>query len=98
MKRPVFALLGLALGTSVAMAEAVKPGDVKFAEGAVKASLTGVSGNPDEGRKIFVNRKLGNCLACHANEDLANEQFHGEVGPSLDGVASRWMKLSYVAF
>jgi sulfur-oxidizing protein SoxX len=37
-----------------------------------------------------VNRKLGNCLACHATEDLATEQFHGEVGPSLDGVADRW--------
>ncbi|MCT4654963.1 MAG: sulfur oxidation c-type cytochrome SoxX [Cohaesibacter sp.] len=90
MKRPVFALLALAMGTSVAMAGAVKPGDVKFVEGAVEASLTGTGGNVEEGRKIFINRKLGNCLACHANQDLASEQFHGEVGPSLDGVADRW--------
>ncbi len=35
-------------------------------------------------------RKLGNCLACHQNADLANLPFHGEVGPPLDGVAGRW--------
>jgi L-cysteine S-thiosulfotransferase len=90
MKRAVWTIAALMLGSGVAMADAVKPADVAFEEGAVAQSLTGQSGNIDEGRKAFVNRKLGNCLACHENSDMAKEQFHGEVGPSLDGVADRW--------
>ena len=90
MKYVAWAAFALILGTSAAMAETVKPGDVTFEEGAVPASLTGQSGNADEGRKAFINRKLGNCLACHANSDMKMEQFHGEVGPTLDGVADRW--------
>ena len=39
---------------------------------------------------MFANRKQGNCLACHSNADLAEESFHGEVGPPMDGVADRW--------
>ena len=37
-----------------------------------------------------MNRKKGNCLACHVNTDMAEQTFHGEVGPELDGVADRW--------
>ena len=37
-----------------------------------------------------MNRKLGNCLACHQNKDMPEQPFHGEVGPALDGVGSRW--------
>lgn len=73
-----------------AHAETVAPSDVVFQDGTVSQSLTGVAGDPDEGRKIFMNRKLGNCLACHENADMAEQQFHGEVGPPLDGVADRW--------
>ena len=39
---------------------------------------------------MFANRKLGNCLACHQNEDLRAEPFHGEVGPMMDGAGDRW--------
>ncbi|RUM95072.1 sulfur oxidation c-type cytochrome SoxX, partial [Pseudaminobacter arsenicus] len=38
----------------------------------------------------FKDRSLGNCLACHANVDMEKELFHGNVGPSMDGVADRW--------
>lgn len=54
---------------------------------AIPASLTGSSGDPDKGREAFINRKLGNCLGCHAVIELEAEPFHGEVGPPLDGVA-----------
>src|SRR3546814_14565870 len=37
-----------------------------------------------------LDRKLGNCLACHANSDLSEQLFHGGVGPSLDGAGERW--------
>lgn len=72
------------------LADEIAPGDVAFEDMKVVASLTGAPGNPEEGVKAFVNRGLGNCLACHAVESLSKEQFHGDVGPSLDGVADRW--------
>ena len=61
-----------------------------FDDIAVAASLTGVAGDPAAGAEAFKNRRLGNCLACHANADMSGELFHGEVGPPLDGVADRW--------
>ena len=70
-------------------AEAVKPMNVAFMDGAVSTSLTGVAGDPAEGRKIM-NKGAGNCIACHAVSDLSDLPFHGEVGPELDGVADRW--------
>lgn len=87
-------LLGIAIGAvlaaTAAHGEGKKPSDVMFEDGMVAASLTGVAGNAEEGRKVFANRKLGNCLACHVNSDLSEQSFHGEVGPELDGVADRW--------
>ena len=44
----------------------------------------------DKGKAVAFDRKLGNCLACHANSDQSEQLFHGEVGPPLDGVADRW--------
>lgn len=76
---------GLATG---AMASEIAPGDVNIVEGVVEAPLTDKAGDPKAGRAIFANRKQGNCLACHMVTDLLDsEQFHGEVGPPLDGVA-----------
>jgi len=73
-----------------AAAETVAPGDVKFEDGTVTASISGAAGDPANGADVFKNRKLGNCLACHANSAMNKELFHGEVGPVLDGVADRW--------
>ena len=74
-------------GTEVAP---VAPNDVAFDGGAVAQSLTGVAGNAADGRTWFIDRQLGNCLACHQNSDAKEQQFHGEIGPSLDGVGGRW--------
>ena len=86
--------LGLAAAMIVAAgmtsAEMVTPAAVTFEDGAVMASLTGAQGDPVNGRDVFKNRKLGNCLACHVNSDMPEESFHGEVGPPLDGAGSRW--------
>ena len=81
------AMLGIA---GQAAAETVAPGDVKFEDGSVAASISGMAGDPANGADVFKNRKLGNCLACHANSAMSNELFHGEVGPALDGVGGRW--------
>ena len=88
--RTITFVAGAALA-SFATAETVAPADVQFDEyGAVAASLTGVAGDAANGRKVFMNRKKGNCLACHVNDDMSEQSFHGEVGPELNGVADRW--------
>lgn len=87
-------LAGLCLTATLAshgFAAQVEPADVKFNDdNAIEESLTGAEGDADSGRELFVARKLGNCLACHENSDVKNEQFHGNVGPSLDGAGTRW--------
>lgn len=76
--------------TGGAIAGPVAPKDVKIVDMEVASSLTGQAGDPVNGRAAFANRKKGNCLACHVNSEMTDQLFHGEVGPSLDGVAERW--------
>ena len=84
----VLAIAAVCAIVNVAHAAEIAPGDVKIVEGVLDTPLTDKAGNPEEGRVIFANRKLGNCLACHTVKSLIDEeQFHGEVGPPLDGVA-----------
>lgn len=75
---------------ALAAADALAPADVKFDDMSVSQSLTSQPGDPENGRKVFANRSLGNCLACHAVKDQSDQLFHGEVGPPLDGAADRW--------
>ena len=91
MKLTTITFVAGAALASFATAETVAPADVQFDEyGAVAASLTGVAGDAANGRKVFMNRKKGNCLACHVNDEMSEQSFHGEVGPELNGVADRW--------
>lgn len=87
-KAVVMATAGV-LFAGVAFAGEVKPEDVSFDDDAVAMSLSGAPGNAEEGAKVFADRKLGNCLACHENPLMKNQLFHGDVGPSLDRVANR---------
>ena len=86
----VVAAAAMIAGTNLAMAADTPPDHVKIVDGKVMASLTGKPGDPAAGRKFFSDKKLGNCLACHANKEMSDQLFHGEIGPSLDGVAERW--------
>ncbi len=90
MKRSLIAAVVVCAGAGFASAEIIAPADVKIVDMVVAESLTGVPGDPVNGRKVFADRKKGNCLACHANADLSELLFHGEVGPPLDGVAERY--------
>lgn len=90
MRIVVTTALALMLGISGVSAGTVKPGDVKIVDGALAAPLTDKAGDPAKGRQWVMGRKLGNCLACHVNTDMAEQPYHGEVAPPLDGVASRW--------
>ncbi len=90
MKQHLMALAVLLSGTAAVHAQTVMPADVKFQDGAVNTSLSGEPGDPEEGRLVMVTRGLGNCIACHEVTKLKEFPFHGEVGPSLDGVGDRW--------
>lgn len=89
MKKLVTLAALLALSAPASAAE-IAPADVPFGDKGVETSLTGQPGNPEEGAKVFVGGRLGNCLACHANQAMSKELFHGNVGPALDGVAGRY--------
>lgn len=79
--------LAAALSAGVAIANPVASSDVIFDEyGAIEASLSGAPGDAASGAKIMTTRSKGNCVACHAVTALQDAAFHGEVGPSLDGV------------
>jgi len=76
------------LCATAAIANPVTPGEVQFDEyGAIPASLSGAEGDAANGAKLMVNRGKGNCVACHAVTALNVAPFHGEVGPTLDGIA-----------
>lgn len=80
---------GIALG-GAAFAE-VAPGDVVWVdEVTIPDSLTGMPGTATAGVDVVSNRSQGNCVACHEFTALPDVQFQGNVGPSLDGVGSRW--------
>jgi sulfur-oxidizing protein SoxX len=55
----------------------------------IPESLTGQPGDPEKGKQVAIDRKLGNCLSCH-QMPIPEEQFHGETGPSLWGVGARY--------
>ena len=89
-------LLAITLFASTALGSAhantdVAPADVAIgADLQISQSLSASPGDAATGRDVFMNRKLGNCLACHANADMPEQPFHGEVGPTLDGVGGRY--------
>ena len=84
------ALGAAAMGTTGALAQ-MAPAEVAHGEyGEIEASLTGTPGDAAAGKEVMTTRGLGNCIACHQVTDLEEFPFHGEVGPSLDGVGDRW--------
>lgn len=89
MKKLTCALAAL-LVAAPALADAPAPSDVTYVDGAIEQSLTGVPGDPENGIKVMTSRPLGNCIACHEVTALKDYDFHGEVGPMLDGAADRW--------
>jgi L-cysteine S-thiosulfotransferase len=56
----------------------------------MSASLTGRPGDPERGRELLSNRQKGDCLSCHKLSLLSSIADQGAVGPSLDGIASRY--------
>ena len=60
----------------------------RIVDGAIPAPLTAQPGDPERGRRIAHDRDGGDCTICHAMP-LPQREFHGTVGPPLDGIGSR---------
>ncbi len=66
----------------------------------IQHSLSGKPGNPKRGEALMVNRKKGNCIACHGLDVFAEKAKTkpniyadmGEIGPSLNGIAGRYQE------
>ncbi len=68
----------------------VSPADVIITEyNSVEDPLTDELPDAFRGLDVFIDRKLGNCVACHTNFDVAAMQFLGEIGPNLDWIGDR---------
>lgn len=81
----VGALTGVVLGG--ALVSGAMAAEYKVVDDTIPKSLTGKAGDAKNGRKLAINKKKGNCLACHALP-IPEQQFHGEVGPQLYDVGS----------
>lgn len=55
----------------------------------IPKALTDKAGDPENGRKVAIDRKLGNCLACHQIAQIPEQPFHGNIGPELSDVGAR---------
>lgn len=91
MKRHTLLAAAVCMAATTLHADVTAPDDVVPNDyGEIAASISGMPGDPERGLEVMVERGLGNCIACHQVSALQDEPFHGEVGPSLDGVGSRW--------
>jgi sulfur-oxidizing protein SoxX len=54
----------------------------------INAPLGGLTGLAERGRAIAGDPLRGNCLACH-QLPIPEEDYHGNLGPPLAGIASR---------
>ncbi len=56
---------------------------------AIEKPLCGLGGDAQRGKKIVSDGHLGNCLAC-PQLPIDGIEAYGTIGPSLDGIASRF--------
>jgi len=84
------AALGAVFSVTIAISGTAVASEYMVMDGhRIDKSLTGKPGNPANGRKLAIHRKKGNCLACH-KMPIPEQAFHGNIGPDLAGVASRY--------
>jgi sulfur-oxidizing protein SoxX len=60
----------------------------RIVDSAIPEPLTAQPGDPARGRRIVLDRDGGDCPICHAMP-LPQREFHGTVGPPLDGIGRR---------
>jgi L-cysteine S-thiosulfotransferase len=84
MRWPSLSVLLTTLGAALSACDAPAPTIDATAPPTTRAADT------ERGAELAAHRQKGNCLACHAIPALAHEPFHGDIGPSLAGVALRY--------
>jgi sulfur-oxidizing protein SoxX len=57
-------------------------------DGTIPEPLTAQPGDPERGRRMVLDRDGGDCTICHAMP-LPQREFHGTIGPPLDGIGRR---------
>jgi sulfur-oxidizing protein SoxX len=82
----LLAALLLALSGAAHGADELVP--YRIVDGAIPEPLTTQPGDPERGRHIVLDRDGGDCTICHAMP-LPQREFHGTVGPPLDGIGRR---------
>ena len=60
----------------------------QIVDGSIPEPLTTQPGDPVRGRRIVLDRDGGDCTICHATP-LPQREFHGTIGPPLDGIGRR---------
>ena len=90
----------MAVGLMVVVQAALIPGGIasssdtlvayRIINGAIPEPLTAQPGDPARGRRIVLARDEGDCTICHAMP-LPQREFHGTIGPPLDGIGRRAM-------
>lgn len=90
MRRGSVALtLALAVGLAAAAAAQNAPlVPFRVVDDAIPEPLTSTPGDATRGRALALNRSKGNCVTCHNMP--VNADFQGNLGPPLEGVATRW--------
>src|SRR5262245_18331720 len=83
----VFALTAVTRGSAAQEQRTLV--DYHIIHGAISEPLTDQPGDPERGRGIVLDREGGDCIICHAMP-LPQRQFHGTIGPPLDGVGARY--------
>jgi sulfur-oxidizing protein SoxX len=89
-RKATMAGVGLAAMMLAGVSVAGEQASYKVVDGGIPASLSGKAGDAQAGKLVMIDRKLGNCLACHVVSELKDQPFQGEVGPPLDGAGDRW--------
>ena len=84
----VFSICSLFLGSLSGHANAEQYAQWQMTDYSIAAPLKGLKGDAARGKQLVIDQYKGNCLACHALP-IPEEPFHGTVGPSLIGIASR---------
>ncbi len=75
------------MGNAVHAEDGLRP--YRIVGDAIPAPLTGEAGDPERGRAIVANRRVGMCLRCHSGP-FPQERFQGTLAPPLTGAGSRW--------
>ena len=60
---------------------------VRVPDDGIEAPVASVAGDAARGREVFVSREAGHCVLCHIAPHMS---LAGNIGPSLDGVGSRF--------